>query len=176
MNQESGGNATIVNKWDSNWAAGTPSVGLMQVIGPTFRSYAGPFAGYGPFEYGVSVNPLANTYAGLNYALHRYGSLAALSRPGGYANGGVLTEPVFGIGASGKSYTFGESGSEVITSQGGLASLAGHLRYIGALLEALIDVSAAAPRKTSAGVAGALGGVARGAAYAAIYPSGGASR
>src|SRR5258707_7104910 len=32
MNQESGGNPYAVNRWDSNWAAGTPSVGLMQVI------------------------------------------------------------------------------------------------------------------------------------------------
>jgi Transglycosylase SLT domain len=90
MAQESGGNPTVVNKWDSNWLAGTPSVGLMQVIGPTFAAYAGPFRGVGPFLYGTSVNPLANTYAGLNYALHRYGSLAALSRPGGYDQGGWL--------------------------------------------------------------------------------------
>lgn len=90
MNQESGGNPVVVNRWDSNWARGTPSVGLMQVIGPTFRSWAGPFENTGPFEYGVSVDPLANTYAGLNYALHRYGSLSALNRPGGYDNGGYL--------------------------------------------------------------------------------------
>ncbi|GAB7187147.1 hypothetical protein ATKI12_6978 [Kitasatospora sp. Ki12] len=90
MNQESGGNPTIVNNWDSNALAGTPSVGLMQVIGPTFREYAGPFAGTGPFSFGTSTDPLANIYAGLNYAIHRYGSLAALNRPGGYDNGGYL--------------------------------------------------------------------------------------
>lgn len=91
MNQESGGNPNIVNKWDSNWAAGTPSVGLMQVIGPTFRSNAGQFLNTGPFEYGVSVDPLANTFAGLNYALHRYHSLSALNRPGGYDFGGPVS-------------------------------------------------------------------------------------
>jgi TP901 family phage tail tape measure protein len=91
MNQESGGNPNIVNKWDSNWAAGTPSVGLMQVIGPTFRSNAGQFLNTGPFEYGVSVDPLANTYAGLNYALHRYHSLSALNRAGGYDFGGPVS-------------------------------------------------------------------------------------
>jgi SLT domain-containing protein len=91
MSQESGGNATVVNKWDSNWAAGTPSVGLMQVIGPTFAAYAGPFRGTGPFEYGVSVNPLANVYAGLSYALHNYGSIAsAMMKAGGYDAGGLL--------------------------------------------------------------------------------------
>jgi hypothetical protein len=93
MNRESGGNPTIVNRWDSNWIAGTPSVGLMQVIGPTYRAYAGPFRRTGPFLYGVSTNGLANTYAGLNYAVHRYGSLGALSRPGGYDRGGVARHP-----------------------------------------------------------------------------------
>lgn len=90
MNQESGGNPTVVNRWDSNWAAGTPSVGLMQVIGPTFRGNAGPFLTTGPYEYGVSVDPLANTYAGLHYAVGRYHTLDALNRPGGYDNGGDL--------------------------------------------------------------------------------------
>jgi hypothetical protein len=89
MQRESGGNPTIVNRWDSNWLAGTPSVGLMQVIGPTYRAYAGSFRGTGPFLYGVSTNGLANTYAGLNYAVHRYGSLSALNRAGGYDRGGV---------------------------------------------------------------------------------------
>lgn len=91
MNQESGGNPTIVNTTDSNWLAGTPSVGLMQVIGPTFRRYADQFAGVGPFEYGVSVNPLANTYAGLNYARHAYPSIQfAMDKAGGYDSGGWL--------------------------------------------------------------------------------------
>ena len=56
----------------------------MQTIGSTFAAYAGPFAGLGIY------NPLANVYAGLNYALHRYGSLSALNRAGGYDNGGWL--------------------------------------------------------------------------------------
>ena len=51
---------------------------------------AQPFTNTGPFSYGVSVDPLANIYAGLNYAIHRYGSLAALNRPGGYDNGGSV--------------------------------------------------------------------------------------
>ncbi|QDN64448.1 phage tail tape measure protein [Streptomyces sp. S1D4-14] len=88
MNQESGGNPTIVNRTDSNWKAGTPSVGLMQVIGPTFRSFAGPYRNVGPFEYGVSVNPAANIYASMKYALSAYGSLAsAYGRAGGYMTG-----------------------------------------------------------------------------------------
>lgn len=103
---ESGGNPTAVNRWDSNWIAGTPSVGLMQVIGPTFRSYAGPLRGVGPFEYGVSTNPMANIYAGLNYAIHRYGQgwTSVLGQGHGYASGGV------GSGWA----TVGEHGRELV--------------------------------------------------------------
>ena len=54
----------------------------MQVIPPTFAAYAGALAGRG------ILDPLANIYAGLNYAIHRYGSLSALNRAGGYARGG----------------------------------------------------------------------------------------
>jgi hypothetical protein len=61
----------------------------MQVIRGTFQAYAGKYRKTGPFLYGVSVNPMANIYAGLNYALHRYGSLGALGRPGGYDLGGI---------------------------------------------------------------------------------------
>lgn len=89
MQQESGGNPTIVNKWDSNWQAGHPSVGLMQVIGPTFRSYAGKYRNKGPFSYGVSVDPMANVFSSMKYALGAYGSLSrAYNRPGGYDSGG----------------------------------------------------------------------------------------
>jgi SLT domain-containing protein len=82
MNQESGGNPNARNDWDSNAKAGMPSQGLMQTIPGTFAAYAGPLAGRG------ILDPLANIYAGLNYAIHRYGSLDALNRAGGYARGG----------------------------------------------------------------------------------------
>lgn len=39
---ESGFNPTVVNNWDSNAAAGTPSAGLMQFIQPTFAAYQWP--------------------------------------------------------------------------------------------------------------------------------------
>lgn len=112
MQQESGGNPTIVNKWDSNWLAGHPSVGLMQVIGPTFRSYAGKYRKTGPFLYGVSTNPLANVYASMRYALAAYGSLPrAYNRAGGYRNG---TD-----GAVGGMHLFGEAGPELGFSPSG---------------------------------------------------------
>lgn len=85
MNQESGGNPRAINLWDSNAAKGTPSIGLMQTIGPTFNAYAGPYRSRGIYD------PLANIYAGLNYAIHRYPSLRyAMDKPGGYRNGGWL--------------------------------------------------------------------------------------
>ena len=91
MQQESGGNPKAVNKWDINWQLGHPSVGLMQVIGPTFRSYAGKYRRKGPFMYGVSIDPLANIYSSMRYALSRYGSLPrAYDRAGGYDAGGWL--------------------------------------------------------------------------------------
>ncbi|MEC4016102.1 peptidoglycan DD-metalloendopeptidase family protein [Streptomyces sp. H27-D2] len=90
MNQESGGNPKAVNRSDVNWQAGHPSVGLMQVIGPTFDAYAGKYRKRGPKMYGVSIDPMANLYSSMRYALGSYGSLSrAYNRPGGYAAGGT---------------------------------------------------------------------------------------
>ena len=79
---ESGGDPGAVNTWDSNAAAGTPSIGLMQTIGPTFQAYALP--GHTDIH-----NPVDNIIAGTRYALARYGSLdnvpGILSLRGGQA-------------------------------------------------------------------------------------------
>jgi SLT domain-containing protein len=69
---ESGGQPAAVNLTDSNARAGHPSKGLMQVIPGTFAAYAGPYRGRGIYD------PLANIYAGANYAMHTYHSLAAI--------------------------------------------------------------------------------------------------
>jgi len=87
---ESAGNPKAVNKSDINWQHGTPSVGLAQVIGPTFAANAGPYLHTGPFEYGVSENPKANVYAGMNYGIRNYGSISnipgikSVGQGGGY--------------------------------------------------------------------------------------------
>ena len=91
MGRESGGNPRIVNRSDSNWRAGHPSVGLMQLVEGTYRANSGRFSHTGPFSYGVSTDPLANTYAGLNYAIRRYGNLSVMTRPGGYKFGGPVS-------------------------------------------------------------------------------------
>ncbi|MFF3453244.1 transglycosylase SLT domain-containing protein [Streptomyces sp. NPDC002730] len=113
INMESGGDPNIVNRWDSNWQAGNPSVGLMQVIGPTYKAYAGMFKGTGPFLYGTSVNPLANIYAGLNYARNRYGARwqSVLAGNTGYATGTMSASPGLAM--------VGEKGRELVAFGGG---------------------------------------------------------
>jgi hypothetical protein len=84
---ESGGNPNAINLTDSNARAGTPSRGLVQTIPGTFNAFAGPYRSRG------ITDPFANIYAGMNYALHRYGSIAAIDplvRPRGYDSGGWL--------------------------------------------------------------------------------------
>jgi uncharacterized protein YukE len=69
IEHESSGNPDAVNNWDSNAAAGTPSEGLMQTIGPTFNAYALP-------GHTQILNPVDNIIAGVRYAISRYGSLS----------------------------------------------------------------------------------------------------
>src|SRR5690625_920462 len=85
MNQESGGNPRAINNWDSNARRGTPSKGLMQVIGPTFRAYRDSRAPNDIWD------PLANMLASIHYMKATYGSLRkGWDRPGGYADGGLV--------------------------------------------------------------------------------------
>jgi LysM repeat protein len=65
---ESSGNPNAVNGWDSNAAAGTPSIGLMQVIQPTFNAYA--LSGHNDI-----YNPVDNIIAAVIYAQATYGGL-----------------------------------------------------------------------------------------------------
>ena len=65
---ESSGNPNAVNGWDSNAAAGTPSIGLMQVIQPTFDAYTLP-------GYTDIYNPVDNIIAAAVYAQDTYGGL-----------------------------------------------------------------------------------------------------
>ena len=81
MQTESGGNPNAINLWDSNAKAGIPSKGLMQVIDPTFRTYA--MSGYNTNIY----DPLSNMIASIRYAVSRYGSLASAYSGHGYEEG-----------------------------------------------------------------------------------------
>src|SRR5206468_1718979 len=73
VQHESGGNPNAINLTDSNARAGHPSQGLMQTIPGTFYANAGPFANR------PITDPLANIYAGVNYALRRYGPAMLMS-------------------------------------------------------------------------------------------------
>lgn len=86
IQRESGGDPNVQNNWDSNARAGTPSIGLMQTIGPTFNAYKHP--GHNNIRNGYD-----NLLAAINYIKHRYGtSDAAFNRVAayGYANGGLV--------------------------------------------------------------------------------------
>lgn len=81
MQTESGGDPNAINDWDINAKNGTPSKGLMQVIDPTFQSYARP-------GYDSSIwDPLSNILAAIRYTLSTYGSLANGWKGHGYAEG-----------------------------------------------------------------------------------------
>lgn len=64
---ESSGDPCVVNTWDANARRGTPSIGLVQTIRPTFDRWALP--GYGDIRH-----PVDNIIAGVRYARGRYGS------------------------------------------------------------------------------------------------------
>ncbi|WP_414720561.1 transglycosylase SLT domain-containing protein [Streptomyces sp.] len=73
--RESGGNPNAVNTWDANARRGTPSIGLLQVIKPTFDAYHVP--GTAKSQY----DPVANIVAACNYAADRYGSIDNVNGP-----------------------------------------------------------------------------------------------
>lgn len=67
--RESSGNPNAINNWDINAINGVPSIGLLQVIKPTFDAYH--VAGTPNSQY----DPVANITAAANYAADRYGSI-----------------------------------------------------------------------------------------------------
>ncbi|MFF3398641.1 transglycosylase SLT domain-containing protein [Streptomyces sp. NPDC002659] len=67
--RESSGNPNAINNWDINAINGVPSIGLLQVIKPTFDAYH--VAGTKHSQY----DPVANIVAAANYAADRYGSI-----------------------------------------------------------------------------------------------------
>lgn len=93
--QHESGFRNVVNTWDSNAKAGTPSAGWFQMIEPTFKANAKP--GYSKWR-----NPLDQAISAIRYIQRKYGGIANV--PGlvsmrnggpyqGYANGGIVTSP-----------------------------------------------------------------------------------
>lgn len=85
MKSESNGNPKAINNWDANAKRGTPSKGLMQVIGPTFQSNKRK-------GYGNIWKPLDNILAAIRYTKKQYGSLSRGWRDSGYENGGLVSK------------------------------------------------------------------------------------
>ena len=83
IQQESSGDPDAVNNWDSNAKKGTPSKGLLQVILPTYQSYAKK--GYTASKY--QTVPYTNIWAALNYVKGRYGMSKFASWNSGYNQG-----------------------------------------------------------------------------------------
>ncbi|MEU3773797.1 transglycosylase SLT domain-containing protein [Streptomyces sp. NPDC032472] len=67
--RESSGNPRAINLWDINAKNGVPSIGLLQIIKPTFLAYHVPGT---PLD---QYHPVANIVAAANYAADRYGSI-----------------------------------------------------------------------------------------------------
>ncbi|MDO0916006.1 transglycosylase SLT domain-containing protein [Streptomyces sp. DT2A-34] len=67
--RESLGNPNAINNWDINAQNGVPSIGLLQVIKPTFDAYHVPGTAFSQYD------PVANLTAAANYAADRYGSI-----------------------------------------------------------------------------------------------------
>lgn len=79
---ESSGDPNAINLWDQNAQNGTPSTGLVQVIQPTFDAYKSPNLDDNIWD------PAANIYAGMNYGIHRYGSIQQIPGVVSVNNGG----------------------------------------------------------------------------------------
>jgi len=89
---ESGFNPSVVNNWDSNALAGTPSAGLMQFIESTFRSNAWP--GYNNWMGAVDQILAWKTYADRRYSgpnnIPGVKGVASGSGYVGYGDGGLV--------------------------------------------------------------------------------------
>jgi phage-related protein len=120
IQSESGGNANIIQQIrDVNWPNNLAR-GLLQVIPTTFAAQRG-----NPFGSNI-MDPRANIWAAMSYAVKRYGArlLSVIGRGHGYARGGVMGEPGIGIGLrTGLPFSIAERGPELITPIAGTADL-----------------------------------------------------
>lgn len=132
--QESGGNPNAVQGVrDINSITGDLAKGLNQVIGATFRAYAGKYVGRGQFD------PYANIYASVRYAMSRYGArwASAMAAPGGYDNGGLLLPGQMGINTSSRPeavFTSGQFRDIIEKDQDINITLIQHEDYVEAII------------------------------------------
>lgn len=82
ISHESSGDPNAINEYDINAQEGHPSIGLVQVIQPTFDTWHSPNLADDIWD------PAANIYAGMNYAIHTYGSIQNIPGVVSVNNGG----------------------------------------------------------------------------------------
>jgi SLT domain-containing protein/phage-related protein len=142
MMAESGGDPNAINNWDSNAAAGTPSMGLMQMIQPTFDAYN--------VTGGNIMDPRANMFASAAYIAARYGGVV----PGSpYARGTNSATPgvhLVGengpelVGMDGQEYAWFRGGEQVLTNADTQQVLANAVTATGQALIPELDKTIAA--------------------------------
>ena len=174
---ESGGNPLAVNLTDINAQMGDPSKGLLQVIGATFRAFAGPLISRGVFD------PLANIYAAIKYAQAVYGPTlmsggSGLGSGHGYALGTTGAAPGWGwVGERGRELVR-FWGGETVLPHGESMRRAGYAGGTGTApvdtglegrLDAIAGLLATIPAATAAALAGSLSGQGRLDSHRAYY-------
>jgi hypothetical protein len=160
VSKESGGNPLAANRTAAGIAAGSPE-GIAQTVIGTFALYSLP-------GHKNIWNPIDDLIASARYIGDRWRSPYNIpgitgGAYGGYAGGGVIMEPIAGVGLqTGRRYGFGEAGPETVTPGigGDGASTLAELRALRAAVEAL-------PGRIAAGVAAGVAAPANTAAQAA---------
>jgi phage-related protein len=156
---ESGGNPNAYN------ASG--ATGLWQIEYPGSQVVAGNL--YNPTINAENAVALYNSRGYEPWAADPVG--AALS---GMASGGIINEPITGVGVSGRMYKFGEAGPEYVipgNKASGVPGASGS--RVEALLEQLIAVTGSLPHGITGGIGNALSGAAQSASMRSRYPRGG---
>ena len=122
--------------------------------------------GYEPWE----ADPVGARLTGYGPAPH--GAKGMLV---GYGQGGLINEPITGVGVSGQMYKFGEAGPEYVIPGNKATGVPGASgSRVEALLEQLIAVTGSLPHGITGGIGNALSGAAQSASLRTRYPRGGA--
>jgi hypothetical protein len=95
-------------------------IGNMVAIASGFYAMSGRLlelihSGGGGFYVKNGVRVPASYYASEIAGHYNHVHVAAYANALGFANGGVINEPIWGVGKSGRRYTFGERGPETVT-------------------------------------------------------------
>lgn len=140
MQAESGGDPNAINNWDINAQNGTPSIGLMQVIQPTFDAHN---------VTGGNINdPFANMAASAAYIKSRYGGIvpgSPYARGTASATAGMHLVGEEGpelVGLNGPGMAMFSGGQSVLAANETSAWLAQSVTLVAALTETMTSIDA----------------------------------